>query len=62
MKAISTPRRSFYESWFLCLVGHCFTKPLYRGVDAVVKIDECVGRPELISQVIARYRLTRMGE
>src|SRR5215469_8738094 len=61
-KAISAPRQSLYESWILSLIGQYFTQPLYRSVDAVVKINECVGRPELIAQFITRHRLTRMGE
>jgi hypothetical protein len=59
-EAIASPRHRFHESGVLCRVSECIPQPAYRRIQTVVKINECVLRPERFLQLFTSYDLTRM--
>src|SRR5437667_7573375 len=53
-KTIAASRQRFDVAWRLGSVTQGLPQPLYRVVDAVVKIDERIGRPNAPLQFLAR--------
>ncbi len=58
-ESVSTAMQGFNEPGILRLVSQRFALLLNGAVQAVIKINECVRRPKLLTQVLAGYDLSR---
>jgi hypothetical protein len=61
-EAIPTPRQRFDKAWIRGGIAKCFPDFIDSSVQAVVEVDEGVRRPDSLSQLLSRNRLTRPGK
>ena len=56
-ETVAAPRQGFDESWIVGGIAQSVPEALYGGVQAMVKVDERVGRPESLLEFIAAHDL-----
>jgi hypothetical protein len=51
--------QSLDKTWVVCRIRKRLTEPVYRLIEALVEVDECVSGPQLLLQFLARDESTR---
>src|SRR5436309_8739032 len=59
-EAVSAPRHGLQVSGAGGGISQRFPQLIYCGVQAVIEVNECVGRPQLLTQLFARNDFSRM--
>src|ERR1700675_3145816 len=57
-KSVSAPRQGFHVAWAGSRISQRLPQLVYGGVQAVVKIHEGVGWPQLLAKLLARDDLS----
>ena len=57
---VSTARQRFQVSGAGGGISQRFSHLIYCGVQAVIEVDKCIRRPQLLTQLFARNDLSRM--
>src|SRR5207253_11140560 len=59
-EAVSAPRHGLQVSGAGGGISQRFSYLIYCGAQAVIEVDECVGRPQLLTQLVAGDDFSRM--
>src|SRR5208282_6191579 len=59
-KAITPAMQGFYKTRVVCLIAQRSAQLIDGGVQTVLEVHKCVGRPKLLAQLLARDDLARL--